>query len=222
MSVAIEMPLGRAEVIDALEAMTDEAGRTALIDIDEIVNVLYDDWRVLEQPAARVGSTVFASEVPSLEALARAFDLLLEGLGDVPTATYLNDPRWPEVVARAQDVLAAVQVNERLPVRRPDVRARVERLVAGLVDGGPEEHFADDLGALFRPPRELADAVEAVGDVLHASEIPAVAGLGEALAPLHDELGDAPDSTYRADPRWPAAAGRAQEVLGRFRTNTPS
>jgi hypothetical protein len=49
--------------------------------------------------------------------------------------------------------------------------------------------------------------------LLHGDEVARLRALDKALAPLVDELGDAPDVIYLADPRWDAVMSAAALAL---------
>jgi hypothetical protein len=66
----------------------------------------------------------------------------------------------------------------------------------------------------------LPDPVEAVGTVIHAAEVPALAELGRVFDALIDDLQDASDEAYLSDARWAdvvAAANRGYVAI----TGTP-
>jgi len=70
----------------------------------------------------------------------------------------------------------------------------------------PHERYYDDLSmrihTLYDDTDVLAAPAGMVGDVIYSSEIDSLHQLDSILSPLIDELGDADDSTYLADPRW--------------------
>lgn len=78
-------------------------------------------------------------------------------------------------------------------------------------------NFYDDLTVnvhtLYDDCMVLPDPQDAVSDVLYEEEILAFVGLGDALGPMLQDLGDAPDETYTADPRWASVVKAAREAL---------
>lgn len=116
-------------------------------------------------------------------------------------------------------------------VRYPEMRAEVVRAVTALADPGyqrrvwvarqfPHPKFFDDLDAnlhvLFDDATVLPDPGQAVGTIVWAGEVPALAELGRVLGPLIDELGDVPQQAYLDHPRWEdvvRAASRAVAVM---------
>ncbi len=81
-------------------------------ELDLEVHVLFNDVDVCVDPEAWVGYVLRPEEVEPLRTLGTLFGALIDDLGDVPDATYLADPRWPEVVVAAGTALAATEAPE--------------------------------------------------------------------------------------------------------------
>lgn len=111
-------------------------------------------------------------------------------------------PEWRENITDAVRALADANYQRRVWIdRRP----------------GPDEPYDTldyNVHELFDDSNVLSDPSGAVG-VLLASETEAAAfrSLGNVLGALIDDLGDAPDARYLADPRWPLVIARARDVL---------
>lgn len=60
-----------------------------------------------------------------------------------------------------------------------------------------------------------------VSSLLYESEVPAFQALDAILGPMIDDLGDAPDQVYLADPRWPAVIHAAADALAAMEANEP-
>lgn len=116
----VEYPRMRSDVLDALRSLSDrdyqerEWGvyRTAENIYDDLtlnVNLLYDDCRVLPDPAGRVGSVLLPQDVEPLIQLGLVLDPLIEELGDDPDDVYLADPRWDGVVRAAAAAVTAFE-----------------------------------------------------------------------------------------------------------------
>ena len=54
---------------------------------------------------------------------------------------------------------------------------------------------------------------DSIGPVLHPEDVGPLERLEVVLGPLIDSLGDSPDATYLADPRWPVVVSTAREAL---------
>lgn len=81
--------------------------------------------------------------------------------------------------------------------------------------------YYDDLTlnvhVLYDDCQVVPEPSTAVGAVLFEHEVPALTALDAALGPMIDDLQDAADAVYIADPRWPgvvAAAAAALVVMG--------
>jgi hypothetical protein len=114
------------------------------------------------------------------------------------------------------------------PVRYPAMRAELIGAVRALSDRTYQEQvwlqrnfpgpgFFDDLDTnihiLFDDTRVVPDPDTAVGTVLYPGETDTLRGLAEALEPLIEELGDAPDETYLRNHAWANVVERAQRAL---------
>jgi hypothetical protein len=110
----------RDEVISALRSLSDpvhqrsrwgryEEGVNYYDDLSLNVHILYDDCQVLPDPSAAVGTVLMAGEVEPLLGVDRSLSPLLDELADRPDSDYLEDPRWPSVVAAARDALDAMR-----------------------------------------------------------------------------------------------------------------
>jgi hypothetical protein len=121
---AVIFPEMRAEVVSAIEALSDPAyQRRAWLrgefphekyfdDFKLNVHILFDDTQVLSDPRSRVGTVIFESEIRSLRALGAVLGPLLDDLGESPDASYLADAQWSTVVAAADQVRAAMAENK--------------------------------------------------------------------------------------------------------------
>ena len=61
-----------------------------------------------------------------------------------------------------------------------------------------------------------------ISSLLYESEVPALRALDTVLGPLIDDLGDAPDEIYLADPRWPSVIHAAANALAAMEANETS
>lgn len=112
-------------------------------------------------------------------------------------------------------------------IRYPSMRAEVRRAVEAL--GNPEYQervwvrrelpqpgYVDDLDVnvhiLYDDAVVLPEPGGTVGVVLFADEVEPMRGLGAALDPLIDALGDSPDRVYLDDDRWSAVVAAARTV----------
>lgn len=115
-------------------------------------------------------------------------------------------------------------------VQYPEMRQQVIAALESLADPEhqrtqwgvvePGVSYYDDLTLnvhiLYDDCVVLPDPTSRVGTMLFEDEVPALRDLDGVFGPLLDELGDAPDEVYLADPRWPAvvrAARRALDVM---------
>jgi hypothetical protein len=117
-------PTARVNIIDAIEALSDpeyqwrvwirrEYPRTPYYDdLSQGVHILFDDWVVLPDPEPAVDGYIYRDEVAPLRALGEVYDPLITHLGDVSDERYITDPRWPEVVRRAQVALEVMRRND--------------------------------------------------------------------------------------------------------------
>lgn len=113
------------------------------------------------------------------------------------------------------------------PIRYPELRLEVIEALRSLSDprhqrawwGRVEEgvNYFDDLTlnvhVLYDDAQVLPDPTTAVPDLLNEAEVPAMRAVGEALGPMIEELGSAPDAVYTADPRWSAVLQCADAAL---------
>lgn len=123
MSGKVEFPSMRAEVIDALRALSDpkhqrakwgkyESGVPYYDDLDVNVHILYDDAQVLPDPESAVPGLLYDSEVLALQAVDAVLGQLIQDLGDRPDAEYLADPRWQVVVRAAGEALTVMETSD--------------------------------------------------------------------------------------------------------------
>ena len=114
-------------------------------------------------------------------------------------------------------------------VEYPAMRREVMRALAAFADRDyqrrvweprqfPDENFYDDLTqnvhVLYDDCQVLPDPLNRLGSVLVAGgEVDRLRMLDGVLGPLIDDLGDAPDSAYVRDPRWPAVISAATAAL---------
>ena len=80
-------------------------------DLTQNVNILFDNTRVLPDPASAVGDILYPSEVASMTALGNVLDPLINELGNADDTQYLNHPQWPHVVHTAHAAYAALNAN---------------------------------------------------------------------------------------------------------------
>lgn len=96
-----------------------------------------------------------------------------------------------------------------------------QRLQWGNYD--PEINYYDDLRLnlqmLYDDTAVLPDPAASVPDLLHASEVDALAGVDLALRPMMDDLGAADDSRYTRDPRWAGVVSAAAQALDAMRAS---
>lgn len=118
----VRFPQMRAEVIDAVRALADPEYQQRVWIRRELpqpdyyddftlnIHILYDDTRVLEEPAGTVGDVLrSAEEATALAPLARQLDALFDRYGtDLSDEEYLATPEWAGVVRAAQTALAAL------------------------------------------------------------------------------------------------------------------
>lgn len=116
----VEFPSMRSDVVDALRSLADRgyqerewgqfrADENRYDDLTLNVNVLYDDCRVLPDPASRIGTVLLASDVEPLTRLSDALTPLIAELGDSADSSYLADPRWDQVVEAARAALTQLE-----------------------------------------------------------------------------------------------------------------
>ena len=113
----------RAEVVLAVQSLSDPAYQqrvwirreypqdTFFDDLTQTVSILFYDTGVLPDPSSAVGDTLYPSEVASMTALGNVLDPLIDELGNVDDAQYLDHPQWPQVVRSAQAASAALNTN---------------------------------------------------------------------------------------------------------------
>lgn len=115
----VKYPSARFNVISAIEALADPVHQRErwgvydevadfYDDLDMNIHILYDDFHVLPDAAVAVGTVLLPDEVAPMERLDRALGPMLKELGDVPDRTYMDDPRWPEVIEAARAALAVM------------------------------------------------------------------------------------------------------------------
>lgn len=85
------------------------------------------------------------------------------------------------------------KVDPRVPNRQDDLSLNIHILY-------------DDCAVLPQPK-------DALGTLLHPEEVGPLERLEVVLGPLIDSLGNSPDATYLADPRWPVVVSTAREAL---------
>ncbi|WP_409463204.1 SCO4402 family protein [Amycolatopsis sp. GA6-003] len=82
-------------------------------EFDLAVHALFDDSPILPSPAPGcVGELIYADEEVPLAQLGEILGPLIDELGDVPDAEYLNSAQWPEVVRRAKAVREIMERND--------------------------------------------------------------------------------------------------------------
>lgn len=121
-SSAVKYPEMRAEVEAALQSLSDSdhqltrwgrvvEGVDYYDDLDLNIHTLYDDCRVLPDPASAVPEVLLDSDVVALSRLAETLGPIIDELGDRPEEEYLADPRWPSVLKAASAALSAMKIN---------------------------------------------------------------------------------------------------------------
>jgi hypothetical protein len=113
----VTFPEMRAEVRSALESLSDrDYQQRVWIEhrlpqpnyYDELkleIHILFDDIDVCVDPDRWVGDVLLPDEVEPLRQLGQTLSELLDERSLVTDADYLADPRWAEVVRRAQVAL---------------------------------------------------------------------------------------------------------------------
>lgn len=121
----IQYPDMRAEVVDAVRSLSDldyqqrvwirrEYQREGFYDdFTTNVNILFDDVCVLPAPQERLGVLLHPDEVGAMRLFGDVLGPLIDELGDVSDARYLEHPQWPEVVARARRAYELLSQNDR-------------------------------------------------------------------------------------------------------------
>jgi hypothetical protein len=122
----VKYPQMRTWVIEAVKTFADpQYQRRMWVDergqhpeiietLDANLAVLYDDTEVARDPSRSIGITLRNNdEAWAIKRLASVLDSLIDKVGATDDATYLADPRWPEVVQAAQEALAVLQAADR-------------------------------------------------------------------------------------------------------------
>ena len=118
---SVEYPAMRREVMRALAAFSDRDYQERVWvprnyphlnfydDLTQNVHVLYDDSQVLPDPESR-GRWVLlpGDELDRLRALDSVLGPMIDELGEVSDAAYLQDSRWPSVISTASQALSAM------------------------------------------------------------------------------------------------------------------
>lgn len=117
----VEFPAMRADVITALGSLSDFAYQRRVWaggqvhagefpdSLNDVVHWLFDDTRVLPDPADSVGSYLLpGDEVERLRILGKSFSDLLEKYDVYDTDSVLADARWPQVCIDAANALSAM------------------------------------------------------------------------------------------------------------------
>jgi hypothetical protein len=123
MTDEVEFPEMRKSVISALQSFASpqvqgskwgkyDSAVGSYDDLDINVHILYDDCVVLPDPNLQRGAILLPSDIEPLRRFGLAFGPLLDDLGDAPDSEYLNDSRWPAVIAVAQQALEAMLNGE--------------------------------------------------------------------------------------------------------------
>jgi hypothetical protein len=121
MTVPVDSPYARWEVMRALASLSDPEyqervwirhqmpHKNYFDNFDNAVHALYDDWVVLPEPRAALGSVlVNGPEVSRIAALGVTLDSLIEELGESPDSVYLAHAEWGTVLAQASSALSAM------------------------------------------------------------------------------------------------------------------
>ncbi|MGV9296830.1 SCO4402 family protein [Amycolatopsis sp. NPDC003676] len=121
----IRFPGIRAQIVSAVVSLSDRDYQERVWirrelphpdyydEFDLAVHSLFDDSQILPAPAPGcVGELIYADEEFPLARLGEVLGPLVDELGDVPDADYLNSPQWPEVIRRAKAVREIMERNE--------------------------------------------------------------------------------------------------------------
>ncbi|MBX9244022.1 hypothetical protein ICW40_04265 [Actinotalea ferrariae] len=84
--------------------------------VERTIQWLCEETPALGEPETLVGSMLFAEEVLPMSALAAQLAPIIEDLGAAPDEAYLNDPRWPGVVAAAARMRELLEKNGGFPM----------------------------------------------------------------------------------------------------------
>jgi hypothetical protein len=122
----VRFPQMRADAVDAVRSLADPDHQQRVWlrreypqpgyfdDLTTNITILYDDTRVLEDPAATVGAVLRSDrEAAALAPLAEALDKMFAEMGtSCDDASYLNSAHWPAVVEAARSALGALTSPE--------------------------------------------------------------------------------------------------------------
>jgi hypothetical protein len=119
-------------------------------------------------------------------------------------------------------------------MRFPEMRAEIIGAVRALADRDyqervwinkifPHDNFYDDFSMrvhiLYDDTNVMSNPSEAVGTFIYENEVASFRELDRSLSPLIDDLDDAEDAVYLADPRWPQVVQAAKDALQILQTN---
>lgn len=112
---SIKFPEMRLEVVAALESLSNRIRQEHWGKVEDDVNhfddltlnvhILYDDCMVLPDPSSAVPEILHQEEVSALRDLENALGPMIRELRDLPDRAYINDSRWPTVMAAAAEAL---------------------------------------------------------------------------------------------------------------------
>lgn len=113
----------RSDVLDALRSLADRGYQERewgtyreedhrYDDLTLNVHLLYDDCRVLPNPASQVGTVLYAGDVEPLRRVGAVLGPLIDDLGEASDAEYLADPRWLLVVTAAAQAVANLEQRQ--------------------------------------------------------------------------------------------------------------
>lgn len=110
----------------------------------------------------------------------------------------------------------------------PCMRAEILNALKALCD--PERQRKEWVGRgyldlyvhiLYDDTMVIPNPEMSISSFLCESEVPAFQALDAILGPMIDDLGDASDQVYLADPRWPAVIQAAADALAAMEVNEP-
>ena len=119
----LKHPYKRSELLSVLLSVQTLKSRSGAIsdgdvvdDFDALVHVLFDDSNLAERPESEVGYILMdENEVLEIRRLCDYVSDFVDDIGDRDITTYLKDPRWEGVEARAKSAYDALEAGARAP-----------------------------------------------------------------------------------------------------------
>ncbi len=109
----VRFPYMREDVADSVCSLSDVALQGESMhhsgDLTLALHILYDDCRVLPEPAIAVPDVLRHSEIEAFESLEAVLGPLMLEYADAPDSSFTSDPRWPSVVAAAAAARKAME-----------------------------------------------------------------------------------------------------------------